>query len=81
MASITLPDEIQFVVDAEVREHGYADASEYVSLLVRQEQKRRREEAMDVLAEEGWESGDAVDMTADSWVELRRELHKQVGIE
>jgi Arc/MetJ-type ribon-helix-helix transcriptional regulator len=41
MAAIILPDEMSIVIDAEVREHGFADAADYLATLVRQDQKRR----------------------------------------
>lgn len=81
MAPIVLSEEIQSVVDAEVRENGYADATEYLSLLVRQAQERRTDEMFDQLALEGAESGEPVEMTAESWRELRHELHRQAGID
>lgn len=81
MAPIILSEEIQSVVDAEVRENGFTNASEYLSLLVRQAQQRRTDEMFDQLALEGMESGEPVEMTASSWRELRLELHRQAGIE
>jgi Arc/MetJ-type ribon-helix-helix transcriptional regulator len=81
MAAIQLPEEIQSVVDAEVRERGFSSASDYLATLVRQDQQRRTDEALDAIAEQGWESGEPVEMTADSWRELRLELHRQAGID
>jgi antitoxin ParD1/3/4 len=81
MAVITLPDEVQTVVDAEVRERGFANAAEYVTNLVRQDQKRRAKEQLEALVVEGIDSGDPIEMTAQTWRDLRLELHKQAGIE
>jgi len=81
MASIILPDEIHSVIEAEVREQGVAGASEYLSRLVREDQERRTGEAIEALAIEGIESGEPIEMTAESWRELRLELHRQAGIE
>ena len=81
MASIILPDEIQSVIDAEVREQGLQGASEYLTRLVREDQERRTDEAIEALALEGLASGEPVEMTAESWRELRLELHRQAGIE
>lgn len=77
MACIILPDELHSVIEAEVREQGLPGASEYLSRLVREDQERRTDEAIEALALEGIESGEPVEMTAESWRELRR----QAGIE
>jgi antitoxin ParD1/3/4 len=81
MATIILPDEIQSVIDAEVREHGFADAADYLATLVRQDQKRRAKDELEQYILEGIDSGDYVEMTAETWRELRLNLHRQAGIE
>ena len=81
MATIILPDEIKSVIDAEVREHGFADAADYLTTLVRQDQKRRAKEELEQYILEGIDSGDYVEMTAETWGELRLNLHRQTGIE
>jgi antitoxin ParD1/3/4 len=80
MATIILPDEIQSVIDAEVREHGFADAADYLATLVRQDQKRRAKDELEQYILEGIDSGDYVEMTAETWRELRLNLHRQAGI-
>jgi antitoxin ParD1/3/4 len=81
MAAIILPDEIQSVIDAEVREHGFADAADYLATLVRQDQKRRAKDELEQCILEGIDSGDYVEMTAETWRELRLNLHRQAGID
>ena len=81
MATITIPEEVQLVVDAEVREGGYADATEYLTRLVRQDQKRRAKEELEAFVLEGIDSGDPMEMTAQAWRDLRLDLHRQAGIE
>jgi antitoxin ParD1/3/4 len=81
MATIILPDEIQSVIDAEVREHGFADAADYLATLVRQDQKRRAKDELEQYILEGIDSGDYVEMTAETWRELRLNLHRQAGID
>jgi antitoxin ParD1/3/4 len=81
MAAIILPDEIQSVIDAEVREHGFADAADYLATLVRQDQKRRAKDELEQYILEGIDSGDYVEMTAETWRELRLNLHRQAGID
>ena len=81
MATIILPDEIQSLIDAEVREHGFAAAADYLTTLVRQDQKRRAKDELEQYILEGIDSGDYVEMTAETWRELRLNLHRQAGIE
>jgi antitoxin ParD1/3/4 len=81
MATIILSDEIKTVIDAEVREHGFADAADYLTTLVRQDQKRRAKDKLEQYILEGIDSGNYVEMTAETWRELRLNLHRQAGIE
>ena len=81
MATVTLSQDIQMVVDAEVQEQGYSDAGEYLAHLVRQDQKRRAKEQLEALVLEGIDSGDPIEMTAEVWRNLRLELHRQAGID
>ena len=81
MATITIPEEVQLVVDAEVREGGYTDATEYLTRLVRQDQKRRAKQELEAFVLEGIDSGDPMEMTAQAWRDLRLDLHRQAGIE
>jgi antitoxin ParD1/3/4 len=81
MATIILPDEIKTVIDAEVREHGFANAADYLTTLVRQDQKRRAKDELEQYILEGIDSGDYVEMTAETWRELRLNLHRQAGVE
>ena len=80
MATVVIPEEVMAVVDAEVREHSYRDATEYLIRLVRQDQKRHAKEQLEAYVLEGVDSGEEIDMTAQSWRDLRNELHRQAGI-
>ncbi|CAN5657724.1 hypothetical protein BH10ACI4_BH10ACI4_13090 [soil metagenome] len=81
MATITLPDEIEAVIHAEVERSGYASAGEYVTSLVRQDQKRRAKDLLETLVLEGISAGDPMEMTAEAWRELRLQRHRQAEID
>ena len=81
MATVVIPDEVMAVVEAEVREHSYRDATEYLTQLVRQDQKRNAEEQLEAYVLEGVDSGEEVNMTVQSWRDLRLELRRQAGID
>ena len=74
--TLTLPNEIQVIVDAAVHEHGFANAAEYLTSLVRQDQKRRAKEQIEALMLAGINSGDDVELTADAWRDLRLNLRR-----
>lgn len=89
--NISLPDEMQTFVEAEVAGGGFSSASEYLGLLVREAQARkakveieRKRAEFEALMIEGLESGPAVPMDADWWAnllgEVNAELEKQ-GVE
>ena len=80
MAAVILSEDIQLVVDAEVRENGFSSASDYISFLVKDAQ-RRNDAEVEALIIEGIESGEEEEVTPESWRALRRELHRQAGIE
>ncbi len=81
MANVMIPDEVMALVEAEVRQHSYRDATEYLTRLVRQDQKRHAKEQLEAYVLEGVDSGEEVEMTAQSWRDLRAELHREAGIE
>ena len=61
-------------IDAAVTEGEYADATEYVTRLVRQDQKRRAKEQLLASLSTGGD-GDGVEALADAWRKLRVERH------
>jgi Arc/MetJ-type ribon-helix-helix transcriptional regulator len=71
MATITLSDELQAVVDAEVLENGFANAAEYLASLVRRDQKRRAKEQLGALLLGGVQAGEPLEITAEAWQNLR----------
>jgi antitoxin ParD1/3/4 len=75
--SVSLPDEVQTIVEAVVREHGFIDAAQYLTSLVRQDQKRRAKDQIEALMLAGINSGDDVELTADAWRDLRLNPQRQ----
>lgn len=46
MPILTISEDLQLIIDQAVREDEYADAVEYITRLVRQDQKRRAKEQL-----------------------------------
>lgn len=69
--NISLPAEMKAFVDAQVADHRYGNASEYMRDLIRRELARERFRAA-ILA--GLESGPAVEWTSAQFDDLRAEI-------
>jgi antitoxin ParD1/3/4 len=52
---------------------GYSTPSEYVRELIRNDQKRRAQEKLDVLLLEGLNSGDSIPVDSKFWIDLKQE--------
>lgn len=71
--NISLPEEMKAFIEAQMAQEGFASASEYLRALIRDAQKRRARQALEVKFREAIESGPATPMTQDDWAALRRE--------
>jgi antitoxin ParD1/3/4 len=70
--NISLPEQLKEYVEEQTRS-GYSTPSEYVRELIREDQKRRTTERLDVLLLEGLNSGDPIPANAEFWTDLKRE--------
>jgi len=72
--NISLPQPLKDFVEERVKQGGYSTPSEYVRELLREDQKRRAEEKLEVLLLEGLNSGKPIDVTPEYWEGKRRQL-------
>jgi antitoxin ParD1/3/4 len=72
--NVSLPERLRKFVDRQVRQHGYAGASDYIRDLIRNDQKRAAAEQLRTLIAEGLASGDAVRVTPGYWRAKRKKL-------
>jgi antitoxin ParD1/3/4 len=79
--NVALPENLKEYVLQQVTAGGYSSASEYVRELIRSDQKRKAQERLEALLLEGLESGEARELTAGDWAELRRRVwqRRQAG--
>jgi antitoxin ParD1/3/4 len=79
--TISLPNTMREFVESEVTNGEYGSASELFRELVRERQKRKKQEHLETLLLEGLESGQAIEVTSDYIKQrrqsLRRKLEKQ----
>jgi antitoxin ParD1/3/4 len=83
--NIALSAEMKEFVRGEVERGGYSSTSEYIRALIREEQKRKAQDALEGLLIEGLESGPATPMAHNEWEELKqrlleRQANKQAGV-
>jgi len=72
--NISLPQSMKDFVEIQVQESGYSTPSEYIRALVREDQKRRIEEKLELMFLEGIESGDPIPVTPEFWEQRRKRI-------
>jgi antitoxin ParD1/3/4 len=80
--NILLPETLQEFIAEQVAAGTYTSASEYLQALVRDDQRRRAQQRLEVLAIEGLESGPATPLTDADWDDMLRrfdERHPNTG--
>lgn len=73
------PDSMRTYVEEQVANGGYGTASEYFRELVRNDQKRKAQERLEVLLLEGLNSGTATGITAQDWQDIRQTVRKKIA--
>jgi len=74
--NISLPDELKQFVDAQVAEHAYGSASEYLRELIR---KQRDVEKLRQMLLDGANSGPATPMEPDFFDKMRERAHTRAA--
>ena len=75
--NISLPDELKEFVDEQVSSGCHASASEYIRVLILEDEKKAQDQ-LEAFLVEGIESGEATEMTRQDWENIRREGRKLV---
>ncbi|MFO5528234.1 MAG: type II toxin-antitoxin system ParD family antitoxin [Cuspidothrix sp.] len=77
--NISLPDTMRTYVEQLVAQGGYSSISEYFRELVRQDQKQRAKEQLQTMLLEGLNSGEATEMTAHDWEDIRQAVRNKIN--
>lgn len=77
--NIALPESMKQFVQEQVSEGGYSSVSEYMRDLIRNAQKRKLEERIDVLLLDGLGSGEPIPVTPEYWEEKKRKLAERLS--
>ena len=73
--NISLPQGMKDFVEEQVhKDDHYCSVSDYVRVLIREDQKRKAEEKLEALLVEGIESGEPIEITSEWWEERRKKL-------
>ena len=70
--NVSLPEELKRYVEQQTH-IGYSTPSEYVRELIREDQKRRTREQVDLLLLQGLQSGPPIPVTPEFWSNLKKE--------
>lgn len=75
--NISLPDPLKSFVDRQVETGRYSSVSEYVRELIRADERRKAEEALEAKLLEGLRSAER-EFSADDWRAIRKEALAKV---
>lgn len=71
--NISLPTPLKDFVKERVEEEHYSNPSDYVRVLIREDQKRRDEKKLEDMLLEGVRSGSR-ELTSKNWAELKKDI-------
>jgi antitoxin ParD1/3/4 len=77
--NISLPDTMRDYIEEQVAQGCYSSVSEYFRELVRQDQKLRANERLQTMLLEGLNSGNATEMTAQDWEDIRQAVREKTN--
>jgi antitoxin ParD1/3/4 len=75
--NISLPEELKQYVETQTKA-GYSTPSEYVRELIREDQKRRAHERLELLLLEGLNSGESIPADDKFWADLKSEALEKI---
>lgn len=77
--NISLPESMRAFINEQVAKGGYSTASEYISHLIRQDQKRAEQMKFEVMLLEGLDSGEPIEVTDEWWKNKRTEVVERLS--
>lgn len=77
--NVSLPDTLRDFLEERVAQGGYPTASDYLRDLVQEDQRRKAQDRLDALLQEGLDSGPETPMTSQDWDDIRREVQRRTS--
>src|SRR5215472_4918502 len=71
--TISLPDHLKALIDAEVAAKGYRSPGEYIGLLIQKAHLEKHREKIEQLLLDGLNSGPATPLTRQDWKDIEEE--------
>ncbi len=75
--NVSLPDTLGEFVQERITQGGYDTVDDYLRELIHQDQRRKAQEKLDALLQEGLDSGPSTPMTAQDWDDIRYEVRRR----
>ncbi len=75
--NVSLTQPLKEYVEAQIKERGYSNAGEYVRELIREDQRRRAVEKLELLLLEGAASGTPIKATPEFWQKKQRQFARR----
>lgn len=75
--NVSLPDTLSEFVQERVTEGNYNTVDDYLRELIHEDQRRKAQEKLDSLLQEGLDSGPSTPMTAQDWDDIRHEVRRR----
>lgn len=79
--NIALPDSLRVFAQEQASKAGFGDVSQYISELIRADQRQASEASLEAEIIKGLRSGDSTPMTSDDWRELRERVRRAASQE
>jgi len=76
--NVSIPDALREYVDERIAEGGYANVSDYVRALIRDDRARRAKATLEAKLMEGLASGPPVEATDAYWKDLEAEVRSRI---
>jgi antitoxin ParD1/3/4 len=73
--TLELSEAVREAIEGEVAAGNYSNPGDYISKLVRDDQQKKAKAVLKKMVLDSLASGEATEMTAEDWQDLRRQLH------
>jgi antitoxin ParD1/3/4 len=75
--TLPLPDTLKNFVDAEIAAKGYGNRADCIQALLQETQKRRAREKVEVMLQEGLDSGPSTEWTREDLEKIKQEIQER----
>jgi len=77
--NVSLPEALREYVEERVAEGSFANASDYVRALIREDRQKQAQASLEAKLLEGLKSGPAIEATDAYWEDLKARAHARIA--